>query len=350
MAENLALIAGATGAAASRLVALLAQRPDWSVVGLCRTPPSEPPAGVRYIAADLTDAASCARAVAEAGSVTHVVYACRAAHGENGVEDVAANAAMLRHLIVAADRPALRHVHLLEGTKWYGMHLGPYETPSREDAPRHMPPNFYYDQQDLLEASSAGKAWRWSASRPGLIIDVAPGRARNMISTIGAYAAICRALDLPFDFPGRRGAYDALLEVTDASLLARGIAWMLTAENAANQAFNLTNGDVFRWSRLWPRIGRLFGLREGRIRPLPLGSWMADKAPLWDRIVAHHDLRPMRLDQLALWSFAEFALGFEYDVFSSMTKLRQAGFTEAVDTEAVFLGHLEAYREARLLP
>ena len=38
----------------------------------------------------------------------------------------------------------------MQGSKWYGNHLGPYLTPARETDPRHMPPNFYYDQQDFL--------------------------------------------------------------------------------------------------------------------------------------------------------------------------------------------------------
>jgi hypothetical protein len=38
----------------------------------------------------------------------------------------------------------------VHGAKWYGMHIGPYRTPAREGDPRHMPPNFYYDQQDLV--------------------------------------------------------------------------------------------------------------------------------------------------------------------------------------------------------
>ena len=129
MADNIAVIAGATGAAASRLVELLAETPGWQVVGLCRRLPDAPHANVRYLAADLADAASCRRAVDEAGTVTHVVYAARAAFAEGGVEDVPANVTMLRNLLDACDRPCLRHVHLLEGTKWYGLHLGPFDGP-----------------------------------------------------------------------------------------------------------------------------------------------------------------------------------------------------------------------------
>ena len=46
--------------------------------------------------------------------------------------------------------PDLEHVTVYQGGKAYGSDLGPFKTPAREDDPRLMPPNFYYDQEDLL--------------------------------------------------------------------------------------------------------------------------------------------------------------------------------------------------------
>ena len=106
---------------------------------------------------------------------------------------------MLRNALdaVEATSSILKHVHLVEGTKWYGMHIGNFKTPARENDPRHMPPNFYYDQQDLIAQRQKGKQWTWSASRPYFLIDFAPDRPRNVVSVIGAYAAICRELGVP---------------------------------------------------------------------------------------------------------------------------------------------------------
>ncbi len=339
------LVAGATGAAASRLVAQAAAD-GWQVVGLCRT--ARPPApSVRYVAADLADAAACRAAVQAAapGGVTHAVYAARAAFGEGGVEDVPANLAMLDGLIAAAAGPALQHVHLVEGTKWYGMHIGPYPTPAHEDDPRHMPPNFYYDQQDLLAARAAAGGWAWSASRPSFIVDVAPGRARNLASTLGAYAAICRALGVALDFPGSAASFRSLSEVTDAGLLGRAVLWMLEAPDAANRAFNVTNGDVFRWERLWPRLAEAFGVQCGIVRPMKLSAWMADKGAVWARMGAG-----LPLVEVARWDFADFVFGLEHDLFASTTRLRQAGFGECLDSVGLLLGQIGAYRRAGVLP
>jgi len=303
------------------------------------------------VAADLRDAPACRAAVRAAApqGVTHAVYAARAAFGEGGVEDVPANLAMLDGLLAAAEGPALRHVHLVEGTKWYGMHIGPYPTPAEEDDPRHLPPNFYYDQQDRLAARAAAEGFAWSASRPSFIADVAPGRARSLASSLGAYAAICRELGVALDFPGSAASFGSLNEVTDAGLLGRAVLWMLAEPAARNRAFNVTNGDVFRWERVWPALAAAFGLRAGIVRPMRLAAWMADKAPVWERLRARHDLA-LPLDAVARWDFVDFVLGLEHDLFASTTRLRQAGFAECLDTPALLLGQVAAYRAARILP
>ena len=246
---------------------------------------------------------------------------------------------MLRNVLdaVEAAAPGLEHVHLVEGTKWYGMHIGSMQTPAREDDERHMPPNFYYDQEDLLRERQPGRRWTWSASRPNFIYDFAPERPRNLVSTIGAWAAILKELGLPLDFPGRPGNFTALCELTDATQLARAMAWMATAPAARNQAYNVTDGGLIRWRRFWPRLAEHFGMKVGEARPLTLGQWMNDKGPVWDRIVAKHGLEPTRMDDVALWPFADFLWGREQDVISSVLKLRQHGFHDTVDSEEQIL-------------
>lgn len=341
------LVAGATGAATTRLMERAATA-GFKAIGLSRRRPAD--AGA-WVEADLADAAGLSRALAAQPDITHLVYASRAPHRETGVEDVAANAAMLRNLLDAAEAvlPRFVHLHIVQGGKWYGMHLGPFRTPAREDDPRHMPPNFYYDQQDLVAARQVGRAWCWSASRPNFMMDVAPGRARNIVSTLGAYAAICRELGVPFDFPGKPGAWTALQQVTEAGLLADGVLWMLREPRCANRAFNMVNGDAFRWCDLWPFLADCFGVAAGRPRPLALRAVMADKAPIWDRIRARHGLG-LPLAQVAAWDFADFFLGLDYDVLLSMTAARDAGFTGHVDSRAMMARQIEGYRAAGVLP
>ena len=352
------LVAGATSVATQHLIEIVRKTPGWTVTGLCRHPPAEAPEGVRYVAADLSDPDSCAKAV-EDGPYTHLVYAARAKHtlytamaphAPVGIEDVRPNLDMLRNIVEACDGPALKHVHAVSGGKWYGIHLGPYTTPARESDPGHMPPNFYFDQQRYLEQRSAERGWSWSTSRPNIISGVTVGVGTNLLSTIGVYAAFCRHLGLAFDFPGKPGNYTSLQEMSDATQLAEAIFWMCRSPTAENQAFNVINGDLFRWEQLWPKLADHFGLRMGRVRHFSLVKWMADKAPVWDEIVKVNGLRPLALDQVASWGFADFLLSWDYDVISSMTKLRQAGFHRIVDTEEMVLDQLAQYRQEKILP
>jgi nucleoside-diphosphate-sugar epimerase len=350
MMSKVALVAGATGAAAKRLVETLVAA-DWRVVGVSRNPP--PSAGkVTYVAADLADADRLTAALKPHADISHVFYTARAAHGESGVESVEDNFALLRNTVDVATRTAknLQHIHLVEGTKWYGMHLGPFATPAREDQSRHLPPNFYYDQQDYLSERQNGQKWTWSASRPNFLCDFAPERPRNAPTLVGAYASICRELNTPLDFPGTNACYRALADVTDASLLARAMVFLATSEKAHNQAFNVTNGDLYRWCNLWPRIAAAYGIPCGQVRTLNLATWMADKQPAWDRIVKRHGLKPMPMDQVAKWPFGDFLWRQNQDNISSTTKLRQIGFHEMLDTEAMYFAHISSYRAAKILP
>ena len=172
----------------------------------------------------------------------------------------------------------------------------------------------------------------------------------NLMSCLVIYAAICRELGVPLDFPGTPENYRAVYQCTDTEHLARAIAWIGTAPDAADQAFNVTNGDFIRWANVWPLIAETMGLPRGRVRTLTLADWMADKEPLWDAMVARHDLRPHKLAELADFRHADFVFHPHWDIMSSTTKLRQAGFHDVVDTEAMLIRLIQAYRADRLIP
>lgn len=349
--QKTALIAGATGAASKRLVEVLLADPQWSVIGLSRNPPESQHDRLRYVGADLLAPKSAASALEGASHITHAFYTSRAPFKEGGVEDVPSNTAMVANMINALEAASpdnLQHIHLVEGSKWYGVHVGPSHSPAREDATRHMPPNFYYDQEDLLRERQHGRRWTWSASRPNVIYDFAPERARNIVPTLGVWAAMSKEMGIPLDFPGHN--FENISDMTDAVQLAKAMKWMATSDNAANQAFNVTDGDFFRWRQIFARLANHFGIELGQARPMNVEWWMADKQPLWDRIVARHGLRQTRLEEVAAWGFADFVFSQNFDVVSSMVKIRQAGFHDTLSTEDTFIAHLAKYQVAGILP
>lgn len=349
--SNVALIAGATGATAKRLSDHLTQKLGWKVYGACRNAPQEDVSFI-HVAVDLMDSDVTRAAFSTLTDVTHVYYAARAPHGEGGNESVPFNVGMLRNVLDGIEPVAksLKHVHLVEGGKWYGMHIGAYTTPAREDQPRHLPPNFYYDQQDLLSARAEAGGWDWSASRPNVVCDFDPSRPRNLVSVIGAYAAICREYGVPMDFPGTPAGFTTLTEVTDAGLLARAIAHISTLDDGANRAFNTTNGDVFRWQTYWPELAKHFEVVPGGPRPFRLDVWMADKQDVWAEIARKHGLKETQLDRVANWSFGDFVFGQDFDLLSDSGRLRRTGFYESIDSERMFLDQFAAYQNAKILP
>lgn len=144
-----ALIAGATGVVGRNLLRHLLTLDDWDVIAVSRRKP-DVEGRYEHVAVDLLDRAQTFEALKRPRGVTHVFFS---AYIERPTwsEMVAPNQTMLVNLmdVVETASPDLAHVNLMHGTKWYGNHLGPFKTPAKEDDPRHMPPNFYYNQQDL---------------------------------------------------------------------------------------------------------------------------------------------------------------------------------------------------------
>ena len=103
-------------------------------------------------------------------------------------------------------------------------------------------------------------------------------------------------------FPGTPTAYTALYQVTSADILARATEWATTSESAANEIFNVTNGDYFRWIHLWPALARYFDMPCGDPLPLRLTEQMADKELIWNRITERHGLEPIPYSQIAYFS------------------------------------------------
>lgn len=235
-----ALVVGAQGIIGRNLADHLATLDNWEVIGLSRRG-GEAKGHTRHIAVDLLDLADCQAKLGDLTRVTHIFYAAYQDR-PTWAELVPPNLAMLVNVVEAVEPVAtnLQHISLMQGYKVYGAHLGPFKTPARETDADHMPPEFNVDQQRFLEQRQLGKAWSWSALRPSVVGGFALGNPMNLTVAIAVYAAMSKELGLPLRFPGKPGAYDKLLEMTDAGLLARATVWAATDPRCANQASPLT--------------------------------------------------------------------------------------------------------------
>ena len=349
MVRRICVVAGALGVAGRALLDTLEAAGNFDIIALSRRKPDFP-TRARAVPVDLTDEREARGVIAALGPVTHVYFAAYAPRA-TPAEEVAPNLAMLANLVTAAEAAgALRHVALVHGSKWYGNHLGPYRTPAREDDPRHMPPNFYYDQQDWIEAFQYGKPWAWTSWSPHGLCGVSAGSAMNQLTALALYATISRELGVPLRFPGAPGAFRAVYQFTDARLLARAIVWAADRPVCANQAFNITNGEFERWENLWPALSAQFGMVPGPVQTISLARFMADKEPLWARIRERHGLAPYRLDELANWTFADWVYSSAFDQMSSLVRVRRAGWNEVLDAETMFRELFGSLRALRIIP
>ncbi len=349
-----AVIAGATGIVGNNLAAHLVAK-GWEVHGLARRPQTGIP-GVRPVAADLLDPEAL-RASLAGIDPTHVFIASWVRRPTEA-ENCAVNGAIVRNLLAALDQSAgLRHVALVTGLKHY---LGPFEsyakakpdTPFREEMPRLPVENFYYTQEDELFEAARRRGFTWSVHRPHTIIGYALGNAMNMGVTLAVYAAICRETGRPFVFPGSLRQWEGLTDVTDARILARHLEWAATSGAGRDQAFNIVNGDIFRWRWLWPRLAADFGIEPAPYpgRPTPLEPQLADAAPAWSRIAEKNGLAEPDIGKLASAWHTDLDLGREFEVVTDMTKSRVAGFHDYQPTLPSFLDLFARLRRERIIP
>jgi nucleoside-diphosphate-sugar epimerase len=360
-AKKHVLVAGASGLVGCAAMKHFAKAGDCEVTAVSRRKPAET-FGANFIAADLTDTKRCSEIFGALSGVTHLVYAAlyeKPGLMQGWVEDdqIAINDLMLRNLFEPLEKsnPDLHHVSLLQGTKAYGAHVRALSVPAREDRDElRTQKNFYWQQESYIKEKSADRSWSWTIFRPQIIFGMSLGSAMNLIPAIGVYGALLKEQGKPLSFPGGTGA---VLEAVDSDLLARAIGWAGEADAARNQAFNVTNGDIFVWQNVWPAIADALGMEAGPALPQSLGVAMPARAADWDRLRAKHNLVSPGLDAFIGESFhyADFcmAYGVERSVppaIVSTVKIRRSGFHDVIDTEDMFRKSFREFQDARLLP
>jgi nucleoside-diphosphate-sugar epimerase len=356
MSGNTALIVGVSGIVGRAVADHLAALGGWTVLGLSRHAHDDL-GDVKRASVDLMDANATTAAVAGLGKPTHVFVATWARQ-KTEAESCEVNGAMTRNAIQAAIAGgAVKHVVLVTGLKHY---MGSFEnyaaheldTPFTEELPRVPGPNFYYTQEDILFELAAEHGFTWSVARPHTIIGYAPGNAMNLTTSLAVYAALCKETGRTFTFPGSPQQYNGLTDMTEAGLLAKHLVWSSTTPAAANTAFNVVNGDVFRWRKLWRQVAGYLGVEPGAYpgEARPLAVSLADAGPDWDRIVAKYGLRPTKMEQVAPWWHVDADLGRTQETLTDMSRSRERGFLEYQRTSTAMEHLFARLRRERIVP
>ncbi|KAJ4791491.1 hypothetical protein LUZ62_042737 [Rhynchospora pubera] len=373
--QSFGLVIGATGIVGSSLVDILplADTPGgpWKVFAVSRNPrpawcsPIADSPSVDHVQCDISNPADALQKLSALTDLTHVFYTAWSNQGtETANREV--NSAMLRNVLAAVvpSCPNLQHVCLLTGRKHY---TGPFDAngkiqghvhdpPYYEDLPRLETPNFYYDMEDILveEVSKKNGAISWSVHRPSVIFGFSPKSMMNIVGSLCVYAAICRKEGTKLRFPGSRVAWNGFSDASDADLIAEHQIWAAVDPFAKNEAFNCTNGDVYKWKQLWPMLAEHFGLDwvgyEGEENRFKLVEAMKGKEELWEEMVEELGLTQTKLSDVGNWWFVDFMLGLEFEQLDTMNKSKEHGFLGFRNTISSFNNWIEKLKAYKIVP
>ncbi|AES89376.1 putative oxidoreductase [Medicago truncatula] len=368
--NSVALVVGVTGMAGLSLAKALKQ-PDclggpWKVYGAARRsadgwfPSSILDGFITFDAVNSADTHDKLLPLVQ--EVTHLFWVTFQFVGDEEANITVNKTMLLNVLTVLKSSPSssLIHITLQTGTKHY---MGPvhdpvlstklicHEPPFHENMPRLPYPNFYYVLEDLV--TSYAPSVTYSIHRSSIIIGMSPRSAHNVLMKLAVYAAICHHLGLPFRYPGNKYTWEHFCDMTDAGVLAKQHVWAAVTEDAKNQAFNCTNGDVFTWKSMWMLLSEVFNVKFVELNDkeeFDLVELMRDKGEIWDLIVEEYGLHKTKLEEIASFEATVPVLRFQFQHVSSMNKSKDYGFFEYADTFKSIRFWVAKLREMKLIP
>ncbi|XP_068655210.1 (S)-8-oxocitronellyl enol synthase ISY1-like [Aristolochia californica] len=363
---SVGLIVGVTGIVGNSLAEILPLHDTpggpWKVYGVARRPrpPWSTDHPIEYIQCDVSDVDDAQAKLSPLSDVTHVFYVTWTSRATEE-EDCEANGRMLKNVLQALipNCPNLRHICLQTGWKHYlGPHqsLGdfrPHEPPFHEDLPRLPVPNFYYVLEDILfEEAQKKEDLSWSVHRPATIFGFSPYSLMNLLGSLCVYAVICKHEGRPLKFPGNRIAWDEYSTASDADLIAEHHIWAAVEPYARNEAFNCSNGDVYKWKHLWKILAEQFGVEHAEFdgEGFSLAEAMKDKGPVWEEIVRLKQLTETRLGEVGNWWFVDDMLNPDNSYLDSMNKSKEHGFLGFRNTKNAFISWIDKMKAYKILP
>lgn len=160
-------------------------------------------------------------------------------------------------VFIASKSSALRECILTKDCS-----IGPATSPSFESDPRiTLENNFYYPQEDLLDAYCKEAGLHWNVMRPSYIIGAVRDNLLNNMVGIAIYASVCAHLKEPLAFPGDYAGWDREHCQSTAMLNSYFYEWTVFNPDAGNEAFNVQDGLPFTWGRFWQYLAGWYGLQ-----------------------------------------------------------------------------------------
>lgn len=300
---------------------------------------------------------------------THVFY-CAFKQHDDPQQECQVNRQMMRCLANALNLacPNMQAFVVCAGARYYQRQCSPSKslpTPFTEDMIRWADPQlrkqtFYYDWEDELSLSSAGKQWTWCEIIPDAIIGFAPsGSAFSLAAMWATYLttyALREGKGAMVPFPGTKKAYAAKYNEASATIVANEMIW--AADNseqiARGECFNVADSSKPNsMEDMWPRLAAHFGLKG--IAPPDGVSSQDTKGMVMPSVYVKqhcHLLAEKGLKQPQVFKgdwLDVYGLVYEYDRQLSLDKLRKAGFTEQRDPLEGWVKTFERYKTAGMI-
>nr|XP_043635325.1 (S)-8-oxocitronellyl enol synthase CYC2 [Erigeron canadensis] len=373
--KDVAIIFGVTGLVGKQLLEKLLSSFKWKVYGVARRqemvminkPYTNP--NYHFISCNLLDPFETQMKLCHLNDVTHVFWVTWATQFQlDSIECYDQNKTMMSNALdsILPGAKGLKHFSLQTGTKHYvSLHGGSLDHFAKrvsyydENSPRvetQKGCNFYYGLEDLLKEKLAGEV-PWSVHRPGLIIGSSQKTLYNFMGSLCVFGTICKHLNLPFVFGGRKDCWEEqFIDISDARLVADQQIWSATndlVQSKSGQAFNSVNGDNSTWKDIWGAIGEKFGA----IVPLDMLSedftysgFMSDKGSVWKEIVKKEGLVETEMEDLANWYFLDALFRCPVKMLGTREKADRLGFTlryHALDSISYWI---DVMRKEKLIP
>ncbi|KIW77863.1 hypothetical protein Z517_07696 [Fonsecaea pedrosoi CBS 271.37] len=178
------------------------------------------------------------------------------------------NVGMLSNFLKALGHTNIKPKRFLlqNGAKYYGSHLGRARTPNVESdpPPRHLEPNFYYPQEDLLFEYCASNNVEWNIIRPPFIIGTSSTTQMNGLYAFAVFAAVVAQRGTALAFPGTWELWQQYCAHHGSALLTGYLSeWAILEDKCRNEAFNSQDTSPISWDRIFHELVRWFGIKKG---------------------------------------------------------------------------------------
>lgn len=372
---------GANGITGSAITEYLAQNKKASefskIIVTSRSPlqTSVTDSRITFIALDFTETPQTLipRMQSLCSTVTHAYFSSYV-HSDDFVKLNTLNHDIFENFLLALVEvaPKLENVTLQTGGKYYGCHLAPIPSPSREDGPRFGPSNanFYYPQEDFLASKQKNSSWTYNVIRPDAIIGTTPKpNGMNAAYTYAVYILTCKHLGIPPRMPTNEFYWMSYEDSAYAPIIADLTVYASTNPTCANHAFNVSNGDYFSWQTMWPQLTSYFGVEtspnpsfdRASIKNLTIGvpsqevslvEWATnDKRQAWEQLCESTGCPEAKGSwDGASWQMMDWVFGRTWSATVSISKARRFGWNGYIDSYQAFVETFERMKRLKQIP